>query len=47
MHNLSISCGLVCVILLASAALLGAFGIFKRQLSAVLVTGVMYVLSGK
>lgn len=46
MHNLSISCAMVCVILLASAALLGAFGIIKRQISAVLITGVMYILAG-
>lgn len=46
MHNLSISCAMVCVILLASAALLGTFGIIKRQISAVLITGVMYILAG-
>ncbi|XP_046652487.1 uncharacterized protein LOC124343263 [Daphnia pulicaria] len=45
MHNLSISCAMVCVILLASAALLGTFGIMKRQISAVLITGVMYILA--
>nr|CAH0099045.1 unnamed protein product [Daphnia galeata] len=45
MHNLSISCAMVCVILLASAALLGTFGIIKRQISAVLITGVMYILA--
>lgn len=37
---------MVCVILLGSAALLGTFGIIKRQLSAILVTGVMYILAG-
>ncbi len=37
---------MVCVILLASAALLGTFGIMKRQISAVLITGVMYILAG-
>jgi hypothetical protein len=37
---------MVCVILLASAALLGTFGIIKRQISAVLITGVMYILAG-
>lgn len=46
MHNLSISCAVVCVILLASAALLGTFGILKRQISAILITGVMYILAG-
>ena len=37
---------MVCVILLASAALLGTFGIAKRQISAILITGVMYILAG-
>lgn len=45
MQNLSISCAMVCLILLASSALLGLFGIFKRQISAVLITGVMYILA--
>lgn len=46
MQNLSISCSLVCLIILASAALLGAFGVCQRQISAILVTGVMYLLAG-
>lgn len=46
MQNLSISCALVCLIILGSAALVGAFGVFKHQISAVLVTGVMYLLAG-
>lgn len=46
MQNLSISCSLVCLIILGSAALLGAFGICQRQISAILVTGVMYLLAG-
>ncbi|KAL4708711.1 hypothetical protein ACJJTC_017390 [Scirpophaga incertulas] len=46
MQNLSISCALVCLIVLGSAALVGAFGICKHQISAVLVTGVMYLLAG-
>lgn len=47
MQNLSISCSLVCLIILGSAALLGAFGVLQRQISAILVTGVMYLLAGK
>lgn len=47
MQNLSISCSLVCLIILGSAALLGAFGVFQRQISAILVTGVMYLLAGE
>ncbi|CAG9584835.1 unnamed protein product [Danaus chrysippus] len=46
MQNLSISCALVCLIVLVSAALVGAFGVCKHQISAVLVTGVMYLLAG-
>lgn len=46
MQNLSISCALVCLIILGSAALVGAFGVCQRQLSAILVTGVMYLLAG-
>lgn len=46
MQNLSISCALVCLIILGSAALIGAFGVCQRQISAILVTGVMYLLAG-
>lgn len=46
MQNLSISCSLVCMIILGSAALVGAFGVCQRQISAILVTGVMYLLAG-
>lgn len=46
MQNLSISCALVCLIILGSAALVGSFGICQRQISAILVTGVMYLLAG-
>ncbi|KAF2899338.1 hypothetical protein ILUMI_06829, partial [Ignelater luminosus] len=45
MQNLSISCSLVCLIILGSAALVGAFGVCQHQISAVLVTGVMYLLA--
>jgi len=47
MQNLSISCALVCLIILGSSALVGAFGVLKHQISAVLVTGVMYLLAGE
>lgn len=46
MQNLSISCALVCLIILGCSALVGAFGVLKHQISAVLVTGVMYLLAG-
>ncbi|KAK6624089.1 hypothetical protein RUM44_010947 [Polyplax serrata] len=45
MQNLSISCAMVCLIILGSSALIGLFGITKHQISAVLVTGVMYLLA--
>lgn len=45
MQNLSISCALVCLIILGSAALVGTFGLCQHQISAVLVTGVMYLLA--
>lgn len=47
MQNLSISCALVALIILGSAALTGAFGVCQRQISAILVTGVMYLLAGE
>jgi len=47
MQNLSISCALVCLIILGSSALVGTFGVLKHQISAVLVTGVMYLLAGQ
>ncbi|XP_014244370.1 uncharacterized protein LOC106663791 isoform X2 [Cimex lectularius] len=46
MQNLSMSCSMVCLIILGASALVGAFGIAKHQISAVLVTGVMYLLAG-
>ncbi|KAL0107906.1 hypothetical protein PUN28_014878 [Cardiocondyla obscurior] len=45
MQNLSISCSLVCLIILGCAALIGFFGLCRHQISAVLVTGVMYLLA--
>lgn len=47
MQNLSISCSLVCLIVLGSAVFVGFFGLYRNQISAVLVTGVMYLLAGK
>ncbi|XP_008202753.1 uncharacterized protein LOC100121806 isoform X2 [Nasonia vitripennis] len=45
MQNLSISCSLVCLIILGSAVIVGFFGLCRHQISAVLVTGVMYLLA--
>ena len=45
MQNLAIACAMVCLILLSAAILVGLFGIMRPQVSAVLVTGVIYVLA--
>ncbi|XP_077526854.1 uncharacterized protein LOC144138445 [Haemaphysalis longicornis] len=45
MRNLAMSCSLVSLILVGASALVGGFGICKRQLSAVMVTGVMFILA--
>lgn len=47
MQNLAISCALVCLIILGAASLLGAFGVCQKQNSAILITGVMYLLAGE
>jgi len=45
MQNLGIACATVCLILLGAAVLVGLFGVFRPQISAVLVTGVIYMLA--
>ena len=47
MQNLSISCALVSLILLVASALVGVFGVVKKQNSAVLITGFMYLMAGQ
>lgn len=46
MQNVSISCALVCLIIVVSASLIGLFSIFRHQMSAMLVTAVMHLLAG-
>ncbi|VVC34820.1 Hypothetical protein CINCED_3A020718 [Cinara cedri] len=46
MQNVSISCGLVCIIITLTASLIGLFSIFGHQVSAMLITAVMYLLAG-
>ncbi|KAF8793898.1 hypothetical protein HNY73_001930 [Argiope bruennichi] len=46
MRNLAMSCAMVCLILLAFSAPLGLLGLFKKQISTIMVTGVMYILAG-
>ncbi|XP_054707931.1 uncharacterized protein LOC129217627 [Uloborus diversus] len=45
MRNLAMSCAMVSLILLGFSAPLGIFGLFKKQISTVMVTGVMYILA--
>lgn len=45
MQNLAISCALVCLIILGSASLLGAFGVCQNSAILVTITGVMYLLA--
>lgn len=46
MQNVSISCALVCIIIVITASLIGLFSIFCHQISAMLITAVMYLLAG-
>lgn len=46
MQNVSISCALVCIIISIAASLIGLFSIFGHQISAMLITAVMYLLAG-
>ncbi|XP_035234154.1 uncharacterized protein LOC118205984 [Stegodyphus dumicola] len=45
MRNLAMSCAIVCLILLAFSGPLGILGLFKKQISTIMVTGVMYILA--
>ncbi|XP_076366158.1 uncharacterized protein LOC143255031 isoform X1 [Tachypleus tridentatus] len=45
MRNLGMSCAMVSLILLGASAVVGSFGLVKRQISAVMVTGVMFFLA--
>ncbi|GFQ87897.1 uncharacterized protein TNCT_567501 [Trichonephila clavata] len=47
MRNLAMSCAMVCLILLSFSAPLGLLGLFKKQISTIMVTGVMYILAGE
>jgi len=42
----SISCALVCIIIVVTASFIGLFSIFRHQISAMLITAVMYLLAG-
>lgn len=46
MQNMSISCALVCIIIVVTASLIGLFSVFHHQISAMLITAVMFFLTG-
>ena len=46
MRNLAMSCAIVSLILLGTSAPLGILGLIKKQISTIMVTGVMYILAG-
>ncbi|CAG0884416.1 unnamed protein product [Darwinula stevensoni] len=46
LQNLSISCALVCLILLGASGVVGGFGILRQGNPAILITGIMYLLTG-
>lgn len=46
MQNMSISCALVCIIIVVTASLIGLFSVFHNQISAMLITAVMFFLAG-
>lgn len=43
---MSISCALVCIIIVGTALLIGLFSVCRHQISAMLITAVMYLLAG-
>ena len=47
MQNLSISCSLVCLIILLSCLIVFWVGLVERQVPPVLVVSVLYLLAGK
>ncbi|XP_015920856.1 uncharacterized protein [Parasteatoda tepidariorum] len=46
MRNLAMSCAMVSLILLAFSTPLGLLGLYKKQISTIMVNGVMYILAG-
>jgi hypothetical protein len=47
MQNSASSCTIVSVLCMVTAAIVGVFGLWQKQVSACMVTGVMYIVSGK
>ncbi|XP_050542528.1 uncharacterized protein LOC126906202 isoform X1 [Daktulosphaira vitifoliae] len=45
MLKVSISCALVCIIIVGTALLIGLFSILQHQISAMLITAVLYILA--
>ena len=46
LQNSAASCTIVAVLCLATSAVIGVFGIAKKQASACMVTGVLYCIAG-
>ena len=47
MQNSASSCNIVSLMCLFTAAITGTFGVINKQVTAGMVTGVMYVVSGQ
>ena len=47
MQNLSISCSLVCLIILVACLVVFWVGLIERQVPPVLVVSVLYILAGE
>ena len=46
MQNSAVSCVIVCILCIITAASIGFFGVWKEQVAACMVTGVMHSVSG-
>ena len=46
MQNSAASCNIVSVMCLFAAAVIGSVGVWRKQVAAFMVTGVMYIVSG-
>ncbi len=47
MQNSAASCFIVSIIDVAAAAIVGMFAVFQKQVSACMVTGVLYCMAGR
>ena len=47
MQNNATSCTIVALLCLTAAIIMGGLGIWQKQVSACMVTGVMYIVAGR